>query len=419
MARPATEPEHTSPTFAEEAEQDSPHPQDGEGHRVAIAFGLLGAGAVASVACLGGLWLLMVALSWPHREPSGTPTWGINFDCDYAEYLLLEEPGGPYTPDNRPGRAEWCAETLGTLLTGLDARYIRLSVQWSQVEPRDGEYDFALLDALLWEAERHEAKVLLTVGMKGQRHPEYYIPEWVLAESVPPEGGTPSDDPFIRERALRMVEAVVRRTAASTAIDSWAAENEPFVISGRSAHWRLTPEWVAAVRDTIHANDPAGRPVVAAHAQHFVRDRRWQDALEVGDVLGTSIYPFRNYSALGMDFVMPILEIGPIAPNYAHQRREAEGRGKEFGITEMQAEPWIDGDPRRVGPENPSENLTEGKFRKNIEYARKTGAQRVYLWGAEWWLFQRYRHHDSWWWDLARETIATSPTAGAAGMTTP
>ena len=76
-------------------------------------------------------------------------------------------------------------------------------------------------------------------------------------------------------------------------------------------------------------------------------------------------------------------------------------------MQQMQAEPWIDGDPRLVGPDNASENLTEGKFRKNLEYARKTGAERVYLWGAEWWLFQRAHSGDPWWWDLARETLAT------------
>ncbi|MEX0781668.1 MAG: beta-galactosidase [Dehalococcoidia bacterium] len=381
----------------------------GGGGRVGRAFALLGGGAIASIALLAGLWWLMVALSWPHQEPAGSPAWGINFDCDYAEYLLLEEPGGPHLPDDRPGRAEWCADTLGTLLSGLDARYVRLSVQWSQVEPQDGVFDFTLLDALLAEAERHDAKVLLTVGMKGQRHPEYYIPGWVLARSRPRDGGTPSNDAFIHDRGLRMVEAVVRHTAASQAIDSWAAENEPFVVSGRSSDWRLTPGWVAEVRDAIRANDPHDRPVVAAHAQHFIRDQRWKDALEAGDVLGTSIYPFRNYSVVGIDFVVPILEIGPIAPNYAHQRREAEDVGKQFWVTEMQAEPWIDGDPRLVGPDNPSENLTEGRFRRNVEYARRTGAQRVYLWGAEWWLFQRDHYSDSRWWDLAAETIATTP----------
>jgi hypothetical protein len=379
--------------------------------RVAVAFALLGSGAAAAIAMLGGLAVLMVAISWPHREPAGTPTWGINFECDYAEYLLLESPDGPDVTDDRGDRAEWCADTLGTLIAGLGVGHVRVSVRWSEVEPRDGEFDFGLLDALLAEAERQGARLHLTLGMKGQRHPEYYIPEWALAVSRPPEGESPSDDPYLRERALRMAAAVVTHVGDSPVVDSWAAENEPFVISHRSNYWRLTAEWVGELRGTIRANDPLKRPVVAAHAQHFVRDQRWRDALAVGDVLGTSIYPFRNYKVLGVELVVPILEIGLIAPNYAHHDREAAERGKEFWITEMQAEPWIDGDPRLVGPRNPSSNLTEGKLRKNIEYARKTGADRVYLWGAEWWLFQRERYGDDWWWELGRETIGTSPTA--------
>ncbi len=374
-----------------------------------FAFVALGGGAVASLGMLVGTWMLLVALSWPHREDAGTPIWGINFDCDFAEFLLLEEPGGPYFSDDRPDRATWCAGTLGTLLTGLNARYVRISVQWSEVEPREGEYDFALLDALLAEAERHDAKVLVTVGMKAQRHPEYYIPDWALARGRPAERASPSDDPYLHDRALAMVEAVVRHVAGSTAIDSWGAENEPFVESHRSSFWGLTPEWVTEVADTIRANDPLRRPVVAGHGQHLAIDQDWRDAIAPADVLSASIYPFRNVTILGYDFVVPILEIGPLGPNYAHQGREARKRGKEYWVTEIQAEPWIDTDPRFVGPGNPSPNLTESKFRRSVEYARKTGAQRVYLWGAEWWLFQRDHYGDDWWWELAKATIATSP----------
>ncbi|HEX6032206.1 MAG TPA: beta-galactosidase [Tepidiformaceae bacterium] len=377
--------------------------------RLITGFAILGGGAAACLAGLAGLWVLLVALSWPHQEPAGNPQWGINYDCDYVEYLFLEVPGGPFASDGRPGRARYCADNLGTVLSGLGAKYVRISVHWDEVEPREGVYDFSLLDALLAEADRHGAKVLLTVGMKGQRHPEFYIPNWALQRSHTPEGGIPADDPYLHDRALEMVAAVVSHTAASPAIDSWSAENEPFIASPRASNWRLTPEWVAEVRDTIRANDPLGRLVLAAHAQHFVFDRRWQDALDAGDILGASIYPFRDHRVLGIDFVVPILEIGPIAPNYAYQAREARDQGKQFWITEMQGEPWIHTDPRTVGPDNASPNLTESKFRKSVEYARKTGASRVYLWGAEWWLYQKDHYHDDWWWDLAREVIATSP----------
>jgi hypothetical protein len=79
----------------------------------------------------------------------------------------------------------------------------------------------------------------------------------------------------------------------------------------------------------------------------------------------------------------------------------------------MQAEPWVDGDIRLVSPANPSPNLTSANFRKNIEYARRSGAARVYLWGAEWWLYEKLRLGDSTWWDLGRSAIAGAPAPHA------
>lgn len=370
---------------------------------VGVTFAALGM-------ALGMVWLLW-RLSWPHVEPLGPAVFGINYSCNYAEYLLLEE-ADQHVDDDRPGREAWCAATLGELLRSTGARHVRLSVEWSQVEPTEGVYDFALLDALLAEAERHDARVLLTVGIKAQRHPEYYLPAWLLVRvEMPARNAVITDDPSIREPALRMAAAVVRHAAASPAVDAWGAENEPYVPSKRAHWWRLGRPYVQSLAAVIRANDPLRRPVAINQGQHHLFDTfetRWQEALEDADVLAVSLYPFRNFEVLGWPVVVPITELGPFVPNYAAQRRAADTAGREYWITEMQAEPWIDDDPRLRGPDNPHPNLTHDKFRRNIEYARRTGAQRVYLWGAEWWLMQRQRFGDDSWLRQAQQAITAS-----------
>lgn len=376
--------------------------------RVVKAFALFGGLALLSLALLVGMQWLFVRLSWPHVEPLGDPVFGINFSCNHAEYLFLEDPHlgeAGYVDDARPGRAEWCAQTLGTLLRGLGAKHVRLSVEWSEVEPRPGEFDFRLIDALLREVDASGAKALVSVGAKAQRHPEFYIPDWALDRIELAPNSEVDRDPYFRERVLLMVGEVVRHISASPAIDAWSADNEPYIPSERASGWRMSREFVQLERDVIRANDPAGRPVSINHAQHYVMDRRWQHALDDSDVLAASFYPFRNQPILGRTFVIPIAEIGFLAPNYAHQARSAEAQGKEFWLTEMQAEPWHDGDMRLLGPENRSANLTEGNFRKAIDYARRSGAERVYLWGAEWWLYQKDVQGDPTWWDLGRAAI--------------
>ncbi|HEY5477723.1 MAG TPA: beta-galactosidase [Tepidiformaceae bacterium] len=375
--------------------------------RVTRAFAAWGAGALACTILLAGFAYLFVRLSWPHVEAAGNPAFGINFSCDQAEYLLLEDPSlgtAGYVSRDRPGRAEWCAARLDELLAGLGVRYVRISVEWSQVEPAPGLYDFSLVDALLGAAEAREAKVLLTVGVKGQRHPEYYIPQWVLDGSRLKDSETVSDDPFLRAHALEMVSAVVSHVAGSAAIDSWSADNEPYVASPRANGWVLGEDFVREEVGIIRTDDPTHRPVVINHAQHFVFDRRWKVALADSDVLGTSIYPFRRYDIAGQEVIVPILEIGPLQTNYAAQARAAKAAGRDFWITEMQAEPWSN-DIRLVSPTNPADDLTPAHFQDNIDYARRTGASRVYLWGAEWWLYERDHFGDSRWWNMAKAAI--------------
>lgn len=365
-------------------------------------------GALAAAGLLAGQLWLTLRLQWTSREPLADSAIGFNFSCDQAEYLLLEDPfagADGHVDDGRPGRAEWCAGVLGRLIDLTGARLVRLGVQWDEVEPQEGEFDFRVMDAQLDVVRAKGASASVSIGMKSQRHPEFYVPAWALAGVELRDGMVLSDVPELRARALRMVEAVTRHLAGRPEIDSWTAENEGYIASHRAHRYTLGRDYVAEVAATIRANDPLGRPVVINHAQHYVYDRRWRDALADGDVLAQSLYPRRNYSAFGREFVVDIMQLGWLMPNYAYQARVARAAGKEFWVTELQAEPWTDGDARLITPDRPSPNLSPGTLVKNVEYARRTGATRIYLWGAEWWLYQLERFGDGRWLEAVREVV--------------
>ncbi len=215
----------------------------------------------------------------------------------------------------------------------------------------------------MWRTERG-ATVNLSVGMKGQRHPEFYIPEWAFEGTDFSDGEVISDDPVLRARALTMVASVVQHFAGRPVIDSWGAENEPYIVSERNGRYTLSREYVAEVVATIRANDPRDRPAMINHGQHFVMDQRWKNALADADVLGQSLYPRRNEHFFGADIVVNVLELGPLMPNYAYQARMAHEAGKEFWVAELQGEPWTDTDSRLISPEHPSANLSPQEFRR-------------------------------------------------------
>src|SRR5215475_11158290 len=56
---------------------------------------------------------------------------------------------------------------------------VRLAAYWNEIEPVPGTYDFATLDWLLAQARQRDQQVVLSVGMKAPRWPEYYLPSWV------------------------------------------------------------------------------------------------------------------------------------------------------------------------------------------------------------------------------------------------
>lgn len=381
--------------------------------RARRAFAVLGPIAAVAVAAAVCSVAALILLSWPYREAPGEPAFGINFSCNHAEYLLLEDPAlgeGGHVPDDRPGRAEWCAATLERLLRDTGARHVRLSVEWAQVEPAPSVYDWSLVDAQLRAAARAGATVLLTVGMKAQRHPEFYLPAWAVGEAQPPEGAVVSDIPSLREGALRVARAAVARYSGSPVIDAWGAENEPYVPTPRASEWRLGRDYIQQLIGVIREVDPAGRPVVVSHGQRWVFDRFedwWRRILEDADVLAVSAYPVRSFSLFGRDVAVPVFRLfGPLMPNLANQARESRAAGREYWITELQAEPWARPDVRRYSPAAPPPGFDPGTLRDNIALARRSGAGRVYLWGAEWWLLQEERHGDGRYLAAAREVLS-------------
>lgn len=361
-----------------------------------IGGGVLSAGLLTTVGWL--LWWL----AWPQQQPPGNPEWGINFSCRQMEYLQGLPPG--------VNRHEWCASQFDRIITGLSVEHVRLSVYWDEVERR-GRYDFSGLDALLAVANTHHVDVLLTVGIKSQRHPEFYIPRRILRDdsgdpALRADGAVISDDPAIGAAALAMVEAVVRHVAENPAVTAWQADNEPYIASPRAHNWTIGRDFVQEEVRTIRAADPLARPVVINHAGYLSDDDSWRPAVEDADVMALDIYPFRRVSFIGISLIAPILEIGPLIPNYPWRGETAREAGKGFWITEMQAEPWA-GFPELADPATPRD-ITPGRLRQSIEYARRSGASRVYLWGAEWWLYRVDLFDDSRYWDIARGAISGS-----------
>ncbi len=279
---------------------------------------------------------------------------------------------------------------LRTLLAETGVRRLRLSAYWDEIAPEPGRLDFAPLRPWLETAAEHGATVLMSVGLRAQRHPEFYPPPWLTAQHPLPHGAALDAQPRVVALLMLMLERVTAFLADVDAIDAWQVENEPFLpAAGRTVGWRFSPDLLAREIAVVRDADPRRRPIVVNHSSHTALDRVWRDALALGDVLAQNIYT-RRPARRGLPWrYWNVHALGPLAPRLAAQSAAARRTGRQFWVTELQAEPWERDGSAALGDTTPS--ISPERLHANLALARRFRPARVYLWGAEWWLWRAGR----------------------------
>ncbi len=326
---------------------------------------------------------------WYTHAPLGAPLYGANFSCKRAAWLGLD-----------------CARTLALLLDDLGVRRFRLAVYWSEAEPAPGRYDWRAIDAQLDALHARGATAVVVIGMKGPRWPEFWFPRWLERMTPIPAEGYPEDAPLVQEYLFPYLEAAARHLAAHPAVEAIQVENEPFVYYRGHANKRhLRPELVAREIETVRQATGGRLPVVVSHASWFRGDPTPRWILDHADVLAQSVYTKRQRGPWPWLYLFPY-QLGPLTPDLPGQARAAARRGKELWIGELQAEPYEQAtrDPRTL-PAHELRSFSVRWLERNVELARRSGATRVYFWGAEWWAYLRERRGDASLWEAARAYV--------------
>lgn len=71
-------------------------------------------------------------------------------------------------------------------------------------------------------------------------------------------------------------------------------------------------------------------------------------------------------------------------------------------ISELQLEAWAPKGILNMTIEEQLKNLSVEDMRSTIKYARETGIEEIYAWGAEWWWYLKLKGYPQLW-ETARE----------------
>ncbi|MEA3489268.1 MAG: beta-galactosidase [Candidatus Omnitrophota bacterium] len=298
---------------------------------------------------------------------------------------------------------DWKKTYIAILDTGFDI--IRLGAYWDEIEKKKGEYDFSRLDWEINEARRKNIPVILAVGMKAPRWPEYYIPEWVIEKTHPAYGANLAKNVYLKEKTLDFIEKVVTRYGGEPIVQYWQVENEPLNRIG-SYKWYIGRSFLKQEVEFVRKLDGKGRPIILTVATYPNRFLRFfeelstpqdpvKECLELCDIIGINIYPTFGYKFLWFNIYFNTTP-GGREKYFSKLLKRIRNKRKKVWITELQAEPWEPGhlvykekDPPPTGmPETMEESFRE---------FRDMGVDTVLLWGAEYWRFRAVRYGDTEW----------------------
>ena len=278
-------------------------------------------------------------------------------------------------------------EAFERVLASDQLGVIRIGSYWSEVD-RDG---WDKLDWLVEQAVAYDKQIMLTVGVKSPRWPEYWLPEHMGFEGAPDWTQLDQQAPWLRSAALKFVTETIMRYRGTPGLIAWQVENEPLDPAGDNM-WSLSDELVAAEVDLVRLLDP-GRPIALTFylpiamecdlthltdcamlfADFFPRSGdRLLDMLQPGDILGVDIY-----TSIGS-----AQNNGGWEASLRKWHDKAIDRGVHFWVTEAQAEPW----PTRTSGERNMQIVTADRSAALLQTLAGIGPSTILLWGVEHWL---------------------------------
>jgi hypothetical protein len=303
------------------------------------------------------IWRLLFLVDFTSRRP----IFGISFVPSYAEYLGLD------------------VESLYTaMLDDLEVKYIRLGAYWNRIENKPGQYNFSELDWLVDEAGIRGVKVMLVVGRRLPRWPECHVPQWAQGLSNAKQ----------QEAVEKLVEQVVLRYRNHPVIEFWQIENEPFLqIFGICP---VTPrEFVKKEVALVKSLDPR-HPTLTTDSGELAT---WFKTAHLGDYLGTTTYRVVYHPWFG--YVRHNQTIPAVM--YRIKAYLVGKKPERIILTELQAEPWSPIDLPKTPIDEQFKSMDLSQFKKNIQFSKKMGFPRVYLWGAEWWYWMKGQGYPEYW----------------------
>ena len=279
-------------------------------------------------------------------------------------------------------------EVYLSVLDDLKVKKLRIPAYWNDVEQNDGQFNWEDLDWQINEASKRNGEIILAIGERLPRWPECHSPSW--AENLKKQDRD--------KRILNYVEQTVNRYKKENRIVAWQIENEPFL-----SHFGDCPKLDKKLLDQeiALARELDRRPVVITDSGEL---SFWAPAARRADIFGTTMYR-DTYSKFLKRYIHY-----PITPGFFQFKKNVVSlfaHPREWIVIELQAEPWGPIPYQNLSETERNKTMNLQKFQEILEFSQLAGFKEFYLWGVEWWYWERENNNNPALWNEAKKLFST------------
>ena len=324
------------------------------------------------------------------NTPEGfRPKYGISYSFEQA---------GWYGLDARKSYIE--------LLDTAKFDWVRLPFFWDQMMDVNGELKVDDLKFAIEEAQKRNVKVIVALGLKTPYYPEYHLPGSISSQIK--FGEKIGAYHAVSDDVLAINKKLVEALSKYDNISHWQVENEPFLANVNN--WKIDESLIKAEVEVVRSADFKKRPIILNHVGPSVFDKSYKplfSILETGDVFGVNAYfktqgvYLASFKVFGKEvrinwpgfLVWPVQSWAGFSPNFSNLANEAQKKGIELWVLEMQAEPYV----RSI--ENAKSNDLFFRAQDIVsadKYLKSNRIEAVGLWGAHFWQFRKKIGDRSW-----------------------
>ncbi len=310
---------------------------------------------------------IAIILSQGKIYPQSELSYGVTFSQPYAQFLGLD----------------W-KKTYTEILDDLGVRKLRIPAYWDEIQATDSkDYDYSALDWQIDEAGKRNATIILAVGYRLPRWPECHLPTWADNLSAAQK----------QQDTLDYLRTTIERYKDKDQIVAWQVENEPFL-----TFFGECPPFDPAFLDKEIAlvKSLDSRPVIITDSGEL---SIWVPSASRSDIFGTSMY-LNTYSSELKSYLHY-----PILPGFFRFKKNIVSlfaHPKDWIVIEMQGEPWGPVGVDQLSATDMAKTMTLDKFKYIINFGQQAGFKDFYLWGVEWWAWEKDVKGNSSYWDYAK-----------------